>query len=281
LRVVAARRRASVIAVLACSLVAVAAPAPIHAREPAGLEQFMRAIGSVESGGRYTARNRSSGAFGKYQILPSNWRTWARQYLGNANAAPTPRNQERVARAKFRSLYRWLNSWRHVAYWWLTGRDGRERAWTRYARSYVTRVMTRFERTAAGGVVADEGPAARTLSEASRAITYTGTWKLARHGGYEGGRAIYATEPGATATITFTGTRIAWLGPTGPTRGEARVLLDGVEVNVVDLGSRGFQPRENLWSTTFPEAGRHTLTIEVLGTPDRPYVAVDAFRITP
>lgn len=281
MRVLAARSRVIPVAVLSAAVLGVAAPAPTLAQDPSGLDHFMRAIASVESGGRYTARNRSSGAYGKYQILPSNWRTWARQYLGNAYAAPTPGNQERVARAKFRSLQRWLQSWRHVAYWWLTGRDGRGRAWSGYARTYVARVMARFERATPSGAETPDAPAARTVSEASRAIAWSGTWDVAGHAGYQGGSARYATQPGATASITFTGTRIAWIGPKGPTRGEARVYFDGVEVALVDLYAGSFQPRRTVWSTTLPAAGSHTLTIEVVGTPGRAYVAVDAFRITP
>ena len=53
--------------------------------------------------------------------MPSNWPSWAQRYLGNANAKQTPANQEKVAAGKFRSLYRGLDSWRRVAYWWLTG----------------------------------------------------------------------------------------------------------------------------------------------------------------
>ena len=43
--------------------------------------------------------NSTSGAIGKYQIMPTNWRAWSLKYLGNANAAPTPANQETVAKA--------------------------------------------------------------------------------------------------------------------------------------------------------------------------------------
>ena len=66
----------------------------------------MNAVGQVESGGRYTARNPISGAYGKYQIMPSNWPSWARTL---------PRQRERQAdarqpgegrrRASSRSLY--------------------------------------------------------------------------------------------------------------------------------------------------------------------------------
>ena len=38
-----------------------------------GLRTFMEALATVESGGRYTARNPTSGAYGRYQIMPSNW----------------------------------------------------------------------------------------------------------------------------------------------------------------------------------------------------------------
>ena len=81
-----------------------------------------------------------SGAYGKYQIMPSNWPAWARQYLGNANAKPTPANQEKVAAGKMTSLYRWLGSWKRVAYWWLTG-SSRTTGWSSYAKRYVAKVM--------------------------------------------------------------------------------------------------------------------------------------------
>ena len=101
----------------------------------------MYAIGQVESGGNYSARNATSGAYGKYQIMPSNWPSWAGRYLGNASAKPTPANQEIVAAGKFRALYSRLGSWRRVAYWWLTG-SSRTTGWSTYATRYVDKVMT-------------------------------------------------------------------------------------------------------------------------------------------
>src|SRR4029450_2773868 len=106
-------------------------------------------VGQVESGGRYTARNRNSGACGKYQILPSNWPSWARIYLGNSRARHTPANQEKVARGKFTTLYRSLDSWRRVAHWWLTGSSRRSGGST-YATRYVNKVL-RYYRHGIGG----------------------------------------------------------------------------------------------------------------------------------
>jgi hypothetical protein len=102
----------------------------------------MWAMAGQESGWDYYARNTWSGAFGKYQIMPFNWPAWARTYLGDARADQTPWNQERVAFGKIRDLYRWLGSWKRVAYWWLTGStERRERRWSSYARGYVRSIL--------------------------------------------------------------------------------------------------------------------------------------------
>jgi hypothetical protein len=277
LRVRSGRRPAVIVATFAATLLAGAiGAAPAQAADPPGLERFMTAVARVESGGSHTAVNKTSGAYGRYQILPENWRAWARRYLGNANARPTPANQEKVARAKMKSLYAWLGSWRRVSYWWLTG-SSRTTAWSHAAQSYVARVMAYFDGP-------DRGEVARstthTYSERSATIDYSGSWHGARHGGYAGGAVRYATAPGATASITFTGSRIAWYGPVGPTRGKARVSIDGVAVKTVDLRRASFDPSTTLYSVSWATAGRHTLEIEVLSTPGHRLVAVDQLVVT-
>ncbi|HUG46795.1 MAG TPA: hypothetical protein VMP67_00100 [Candidatus Limnocylindria bacterium] len=103
---------------------------------------FMTGLACVESSGRYTAVNAESGAIGKYQIMPRNWRVWAGRMLGDADAQPTPQNQETVARTRIGNLYDSRGSWRRVAYWWLTGRSiTDETQWTSKARGYVNQVM--------------------------------------------------------------------------------------------------------------------------------------------
>jgi hypothetical protein len=125
---------------LATVLVAtVLAPVSTLAHAP-GIDRFLYALGQVESGGRYTALNSVSGVYGKYQIMPSSWRAWAKLYLGDVDAEPTPDNQETVARAKVHSLYHGLDSWRRVAYWWLTG-SSQTSGWSTYATRYVNKVM--------------------------------------------------------------------------------------------------------------------------------------------
>jgi hypothetical protein len=155
-------------------LVAVAlgtSPRPGIAASPPDRDEqlrFMWAMAGQESGWDYYARNRSSGAFGKYQIMPLNWPVWAEKYLGDRHADQTPYNQERVAYGKLRDLYTWLGSWKRVAYWWLTGSSEKnEKKWSAYAKGYVTNIMRL--RTSA--------PAAQKLPPKTSSRASKGDWR--------------------------------------------------------------------------------------------------------
>ena len=70
-----------------------------------GKEAFINAIAGQESGGNYNAENGDTGAYGKYQIIPSNWPEWAEEAGIGADAPRTPENQEIVARFKLGQYY--------------------------------------------------------------------------------------------------------------------------------------------------------------------------------
>jgi hypothetical protein len=278
---VAGRLRAVPAAVLTAALVLAIAPAVgSAATAPPGIDRFLAALGRVESGGSYTARNTSSGAYGKYQIMPASWAAWARTYLGSSTAPQTPANQERVARSKVTALFWWLDSWQAVAHWWLTGSSERNpRLWSSYSRIYVAKVMS------AMGSTAGAAPAAKVASsrawidsrdvrvaDRAPAITYASTWKTARFSAYAGRSVSYATRKGASASMTFTGTGIAWVGPVGPTRGTARVYIDGKAVGTVNLRQSTFRGRSVVFARALP-AGKHTIRI-VVTSSGRP-VAID------
>jgi hypothetical protein len=72
---------------------------------------------------------------------------------------------------------------------------------------------------------------------------------------------------------------VAWIGPVGPTRGLALVLLDGRPVARVSLWRSTFDPRAVLFQRSFSSSGRHRLTIRVLSSPGHAVVAIDGFRI--
>jgi hypothetical protein len=269
-------------------LVGVVAPGHTRASDPPGLARFMAATAHVESHGDYAARN-PSGAYGKYQIMPASWRAWATRYLGNANAKPTPATQEIVAASKFRALYASLGSWRRVAYWWLTG-SSRTYGWSSMATRYVARVMTAYrdgvgtEVTVAAVKPAKAAKSApvstlRRYGETNATISYEGPWKSAKFSRYAGGAVKYATAGGATATFRFTGNTVVWYGPVGPTRGQARIRIDGRYVTTVNLRASSFTAHKAVFGKSWPNAAAHTLVIEVVGTPGHPYVAIDELAV--
>jgi hypothetical protein len=282
----AGRRRAVSVAILAAALIVTILPATATSTTaPPGLDRFLYALGEIESGGNYTARNSVTGAYGKYQIMPSNWPTWARLYIGSSTAPQTPANQERVARGKVTALYHWLDTWPNVAHWWLTGSGETNHAlWSSFSRYYVNKLMAIYAATpsAPAPATAPANPdstavAAVHIGQSASAIAYAGGWSIARLGAYTGGQVKYSVRDGATATVTFSGRSISWIGPLGPTRGRARILVDGVAIGTVDLRRSSFRARATLFHKGWAVAGQHTLTIKVIGS-GRP-VAIDEFVV--
>jgi hypothetical protein len=280
LREALGRRRAVPAAILAATIILTITPAATSsATPPPGLEPFLYALGQVESGGSYTAHNTSSGAYGKYQILPSNWAAWARSYIGSSTAPQTPANQEIVAHRKATALYVWLDSWPAVAHWWLTGSGERNPAlWSSFSRTYVARVMAIMKTGYGRRRPWPPEPTSWIDATGHRireraAIAYRGHWSTARYSAYAGRQVKYATSTGAAATMQFTGTGIAWIGPVGPTRGAARVYVDGKYVTTVNLRRSTFHARIVLFSRAFPAGGTHTIRIAV-SSSGRP-VAID------
>jgi cell wall-associated NlpC family hydrolase len=70
---------------------------------------FFQAIAGQESGGNYNAINPSTGAMGKYQILPSNIPGWSQRYLGVTwtpqQFLNDPSKQDALARAVLGDYY--------------------------------------------------------------------------------------------------------------------------------------------------------------------------------
>jgi hypothetical protein len=115
-------------------------------------------------------------------------------------------------------------------------------------------------------------------SERSGSITYRGGWGSAPYGAYIGGNVAWSKNVGATARFTFTGTSVTWVGPLGPTRGRALILIDGHRVTSVSLWRSTFIARAVVFRKTV-RYGRHTLTIEVLSSPGHQTVAIDGFTV--
>lgn len=72
-------------------------------------DRLVGAIAEQESGGNYSARNGSSGALGKYQIMPGNIPSWSKEALGYSVSTEeflrNPELQDNIARFKLNQYY--------------------------------------------------------------------------------------------------------------------------------------------------------------------------------
>lgn len=116
----------------------------------------------------------------------------------------------------------------------------------------------------------------RLASERSSAVSYGGTWWTSLSSVHIGGATKTARTAGKTASYSFTGSQVAWIAPRGPTRGSARVYLDGTYSATVNLKTPTLLPRRLVYTHTWKAVGRHTIKIRVSGTGR---VDVDGFAL--
>jgi hypothetical protein len=117
-------------------------------------EQFLNSIAKQESGNKYKAVNSSSGALGKYQIMPANIPSWSKEALGRSITPQAflrnPRLQERVARYKLRQYYRRYGAAGAAKAWYGGESAARKSSSTRQGsypsiNSYASQVTSRLK----------------------------------------------------------------------------------------------------------------------------------------
>jgi len=99
----------------------------------AGIDGFMSVIGQLETGGASNPYRTCAGstvsvspescprAYGKYQILPGNWETWSRRWLGYVAKRDDVWAQEYIARRQMQAYFEDAGDWRLVAAMWHGG----------------------------------------------------------------------------------------------------------------------------------------------------------------
>jgi beta propeller repeat protein len=119
--------------------------------------------------------------------------------------------------------------------------------------------------------------------ESSPSIAWTGTWNPYSNASYSGGATKYTNSTGASATLTFNGTSVTLLSCVTSNRGIAKVYIDGVYQQDIDLYSATTQYQKAVYSKSGLTSGAHTIRIEVTGTKNasssNSYVDVDAFDV--
>ena len=114
--------------------------------------------------------------------------------------------------------------------------------------------------------------------ETASNITYTSGWTLQAVTGAYGGSVKFATLSGQKATLSFTGSQVAWVSTIASNRGSASVSIDGGAAATVSTHGTTTKPAMVVFTKTLT-AGSHSLVLKVLGTTGHPRVDVDAFLV--
>lgn len=117
----------------------------------------------------------------------------------------------------------------------------------------------------------------RLTQQNSTSVKYRLTWATRSSSSYLGESTKSATTAGASASYTFTGSSIAWVGAIGPTRGSARVFIDGVLKATVNTYSSTSAYKRTLYVFNWSSQGTHTIKVVVVGTAGHARVDVDGF----
>ena len=115
--------------------------------------------------------------------------------------------------------------------------------------------------------------------ESSDRLAYRGDWFTAFYPDYLKGQARSTDMAGASVGLKFRGAGVSWIGPIGPTRGSAKVFVDGKLADTVSLYASAFRPTRVLFKKRWDQPGSHRIRVVAIGTAGHPTVAVDAFVI--
>ena len=121
--------------------------------------------------------------------------------------------------------------------------------------------------------------------DGSTAITYKGSWYPSTWQGvgsdYFDGSQHFSPDPGDSASFTFSGTSIQWIGSTNSNHGYASVSVDGGPPATVDGYSPDWDKQVTLFTRTGLNPGQHTITVTVTGNKNPSsggtYQDIDAF----
>jgi hypothetical protein len=134
------------------------------------------------------------------------------------------------------------------------------------------------------GIIGGVSAAAGRAEQNNPAITYTGNWYPDTNAVLSGGTAVSATAANSSATVTFTGTGITWIGYRDQWSGIANVYVDGnLQSPSVDTFAASEQAQAPVYSISGLSSGTHSLMIVATGTHDAAsagsWIWVDAFDV--
>ena len=116
--------------------------------------------------------------------------------------------------------------------------------------------------------------------QAAPAIDFVKTWSTQSSGDFFDGSSRFSRLLDASAAHDFTGRQVAWIASRGPDRGRAKVFINGVLVETIDLYSATRRHRQVVFMTDPGAAETQTIMIKVIsksGLSSGTRVDLDAF----
>jgi len=113
----------------------------------------------------------------------------------------------------------------------------------------------------------------------SDAASLSGHWRQSSDKSALGGGVSSTVGSGSSARLSFRGSSVGVVASRGPNFRKIRVLLDGHEVKIVNLWASKAKDRRVVFRTSWASSGKHAITIEALGSEQRPKVELDAFAL--
>jgi hypothetical protein len=121
--------------------------------------------------------------------------------------------------------------------------------------------------------------------ESDPRLIYAGSWSTRADESASGAGVRLANSAGASVTVNFEGTYLAWIAERSPLNGVAEVTLDGKDLGTIDLYSAdtGAGSQQKVWGTGTLKPGLHAVTITWTGAKNAAAtdtsISVDAFEV--
>jgi hypothetical protein len=129
-----------------------------------------------------------------------------------------------------------------------------------------------------GNLLASSSSSQLVIQDTDSHLVWSSGWKVQSSRSASGGSVHVSSSAGASATLVYYGSYVRILAPTGHGAGSFRVTLDGTTTLVATHGNV-FHAQQVVFGAG-PAGDRHTLRIQVVGTPGHPYVSIDAVVIS-
>ena len=126
------------------------------------------------------------------------------------------------------------------------------KAWAAYNNGRYKKFLTRAQAAVSG---------ATRYDQTDKRIIKTGTWETFTKDAAYKGSYVRSSSAGASATITFTGTRLDYVGMKGITLGKVDIYLDGLRVASIDLHASVATYQVVVWSSGVLKAGTHRVKL--------------------